>query len=69
MNKEKLNELLDTMNREQLLELCKSTTSIIDDLQQKIDKAIEYLEEPNRDNFDYSKAQLLDILRGEDNDK
>ena len=27
-----------------------------------IDKAIEYLEEPNRDSFDYSKAKLLDIL-------
>ena len=27
-----------------------------------IDKAIEYLEEPNRDSFDYSKATLLDIL-------
>ena len=28
-----------------------------------IDKAIEYLEEPNRDSFDYSKAKLLDILK------
>ena len=28
-----------------------------------IDKAIEYLEEPNRDSFDYSKAKLLDILQ------
>lgn len=28
-----------------------------------IDKAIEYLEEPNRDSFDYSKAILLDILK------
>ena len=28
-----------------------------------IDKAIEYLEEPNRDSFDYSKATLLDILK------
>lgn len=27
-----------------------------------IDKAIEYLEESNRDSFDYSKAKLLDIL-------
>ena len=29
-----------------------------------IDKAIEYLEEPNRDSFDYSKAKLLEILKG-----
>ena len=28
-----------------------------------IDKAIEYLEESNRDSFDYSKAKLLDILQ------
>ena len=30
-----------------------------------IDKAIEYLEEPNRDSFDYSKAKLLEILKGD----
>lgn len=29
---------------------------------QKIKKAIEYLEQPYRDNFDFSKAQLLAIL-------
>lgn len=28
-----------------------------------IDKAIKYLEDPNRDSFDYSKATLLDILK------
>ena len=33
-------------------------------LKEVIDKAIEYLEEPNRDSFDYSKATLLDILEG-----
>ena len=32
-----------------------------------IDKAIEYLEQPYRDNFDYSKSQILEILKGEDN--
>ena len=36
--------------------------SEIDKLQGRINKAIEYLEEPNRDSFDYSKATLLDIL-------
>ena len=31
-------------------------------------KAIEYLEQPYRDNFDYSKAELLNILNGDDNE-
>ena len=35
--------------------------------QEKRRKAIEYLEQPYRDNFDYSKAELLNILQGEDN--
>lgn len=45
-------------------------SNTIDELQQQvkkqkevIDRAIEYLEEPNRDSFDYSKATLLDILK------
>ena len=29
---------------------------------QRINNAIEYLEQPNRDNFDFSKAILLEIL-------
>ena len=29
---------------------------------QRINSAIEYLEQPNRDNFDFSKARLLEIL-------
>mgnify|MGYP006401830553 FL=1 len=40
----------------------KELYSEIDKLQGRIDKAIEYLEAPNRDSFDYSKAELLDIL-------
>lgn len=47
--------------KEQGAEL-KELYSEIDKLQGGIDKAIEYLEEPNRDSFDYSKAKLLDIL-------
>ena len=35
----------------------------VNELEEVIDKAIEYLEEPNRDSFDYSKAKLLDILK------
>ena len=42
----------------------KELYSEIDKLQGRIDKAIEYLEEPNRDSFDYSKAKLLEILKG-----
>lgn len=30
--------------------------------QEKRRKAIEYLEQPNRDNFDFSKARLIEIL-------
>lgn len=40
----------------------------LDILGNKIDKAIEYLEQPYRDDFDYSKAELLNILQGEDNE-
>lgn len=43
----------------------KELYSEIDKLQGRIDKAIEYLEEPNRDSFDYSKAKLLEILKGD----
>lgn len=35
----------------------------VNELEEVIDKAIEYLEEPNRDSFDYSKAKLLEILK------
>ena len=35
-----------------------------DKYKEVIDKAIEYLEQPYRDNFDYSKSQLLEILEG-----
>lgn len=30
--------------------------------QEKRRKAIEYLEQPNRDNFDFCKARLIEIL-------
>ena len=33
------------------------------------DKAIEYLNEPNRDGFDFSKARLIQILESEDKDE
>ena len=33
------------------------------ELKEVFDKAIEYLEQPYRDNFDYSKAELLNILQ------
>lgn len=43
--------------------LLKSNVEENQQLKERIDKAIEYLEEPNRDSFDYSKATLLDILK------
>ena len=56
--KELLNEnQVDLITKYMFLEQqCKKQKEIID-------KAIEYLEEPNRDSFDYSKAKLLDILK------
>ena len=58
---EKLNEIksyIKTLNIkiENLEQQCKKQKEVID-------KVIEYLEEPNRDSFDYSKAKLLDILK------
>ena len=35
-----------------------------DELQARIDKAIEYIE--NSDKYDFSKCELLDILKGSD---
>lgn len=55
LNVEELNEIVDYIN--DLERYCKKQNEVID-------KAIEYLEEPNRDSFDYSKATLLDILQG-----
>lgn len=46
---------LSTKYIEHLEQQCKKQKEVID-------KVIEYLEEPNRDSFDYSKAKLLDIL-------
>lgn len=31
--------------------------------QETIDKAISYLEKPNRDSFDFSKATLIELLK------
>ena len=62
MNKEIINRK-NYLLKQQGAEL-KELYSEIDKLQRRIDKAIEYLEEPNRDSFDYSKAKLLEILKG-----
>ena len=59
LNVEELNEIVDYIN--DLERYCKKQKEVID-------KAIEYLEEPNRDSFDYSKALLLEILLGENNE-
>ena len=59
LNVEELNEIVDYIN--DLERHCQKQ-------KERIDKAIEYLEEPNRDSFDYSKALLLEILLGENNE-
>ena len=59
LNVEELNGIVDYINN--LEQQCKKQKEIID-------KAIEYLEEPNRDSFDYSKALLLEILKGDNNE-
>ena len=53
LNVEELNEIVDYIN--DLERKCKKQKEVIS-------RAIKYLEEPNRDSFDYSKAELLDIL-------
>ena len=59
LNVEELNEIVDYIN--DLERQYKKQKEVID-------KAIEYLEEPNRDSFDYSKALLLEILLGDNNE-
>ena len=58
------NEYIAKLEKEQK-EFVKCLEDKINKLQGRIDKAIEYLEEPNRDSFDYSKAKLLEILKGD----
>ena len=47
---------LSTKYIEHLEQQCKKQKEVIS-------RAIEYLEAPNRDSFDYSKARILDILK------
>jgi regulator of replication initiation timing len=58
-NLQKENEELKVEN-EKLTQLWLSS-------QEKRRKAIKYLKQPYRDNFDYSKSKLMEIL-GDDND-
>lgn len=39
--------------------------SYIEQIENNRDKAIEYLKQPYRDNFDYSKAELINILESD----
>lgn len=57
-----INEYIAKLEKEQK-EFVKCLEDKINKLQGRIDKAIKYLEEPNRDSFDYSKAKLLEILK------
>lgn len=62
-----MNILLDDKFQKELLNIIKDYEKLQQENQkykEVIDKAIEYLEEPNRDSFDYSKAKLLEILKG-----
>lgn len=59
-------QLVSLPNATQYVEVTKYIEDLEQQVQKKkeaIDKAIEYLEEPNRDSFDYSKTKLLDILK------
>ena len=75
MNKEKLSKQIETMNKEQLIELCKSTTSIVDDLQDRIDKGIQGIDELLETLKQLSGFQPIRVLedikkdlRGKDNE-
>ena len=57
-----INEYIAKLEKEQK-EFVKCLEDKINKLQGRIDKAIKYLEELNRDSFDYSKAKLLEILK------
>lgn len=58
---------LEEENEELKMESEKLTQLWLDS-QEKRRKAIEYLEQPYRDNFDYSKAELLNILQNGSDD-
>ena len=74
-NRELLNQLSNAFDLQEdyndygwdkLFEICRYIYNLEQQCKKQkevIDKAIEYLEEPNRDSFDYSKAKLLDILK------
>lgn len=70
MNKEKLHKQVETMNKEQLIVLCKSLIDINCELEDRKDKAIEYIEENKQYIVDKEiyENKLLSILRGEDNE-
>ena len=59
-------QLKERMDNQEYLLL--SQGKELKNLYSKIEKTIKYLEEPNRDSFDYSKAKLLDILNEESED-
>ena len=59
------------MNEEKYTQLLEDGElfSYIEDLQQIIDKAIEYIKENNNSNQPYIPLDLLEILKGDPNDK
>lgn len=76
MNRIKLHKQVETMNKEQLICLCKSLININCELEDRKDKAIEYIDRMTRV-IDYNDDEFItwehiidieNILRGEDND-
>ena len=66
MSEEELNQ----MSNNELIGIIKAQKFEIEQLENTRKEAIEYLEKPYRDDFDYSKATLLDILdKGDNNGK
>ena len=59
-----MNEDLDTIMREVYASYDARYGNAIADLIDRVNKAIEYIE--NSDKYDFSKCELLDILKGSD---
>ena len=67
VNKEAEDYITNLQEEKEEFRLLKERYQLIKEIyKQRIDKAIEYLNEPNRDEFDYSITYLLEILQGGD---
>lgn len=64
MNKEE--QVIKVLNDDEIRDFILKKDYKIFKLQQRIDKAIEYIE--NSDKYDFSKCELLFILKGEEDE-